>query len=900
MTPHDKTLSALLAELKTDEKSGLSSQEAAARLARDGENRLREGKKKTNLQRFAEQFKDVMILILLAAAVISFIVACSTGEPSEFFEPLLIVAIVIANAVMGVMQESKAEKALEALKNLSAPHARVLRDGKEAIVDASKLVVGDIILLEAGDFVPADARLLTSSSLKSEESALTGESVPSEKDAEAVVAADAPLGDRHNMVYSGCSITYGRATAVVTATAMNTEMGKIAGLLDASEDGQTPLQQKLANMGKYLGIVALAACAVIFVLGLLDGIPVMEIFMTAVSLAVSAIPEGLPAIVTIVLAIGVQRMVKKNAIIRRLPAVETLGSASVICSDKTGTLTQNRMTLTHAYVDGGAGTEAISDNNSAPVRRLLQYAALCCDGSVDFSPEGEKHMGDPTETAIIVAAHRNGMEKDALNAQSPRLADLPFDSDRKLMTTVNRIDGKIVAIVKGAFDVMDGLCISGDLAAARRVNEEMSRQALRVLAVGYKVLDGEPKAVTSEALENNLTFLGLVGMIDPPRPEAREAVKQCRRAGIKPVMITGDHVVTASAIAKDLGILGEGDEAVTGAELARMSEQDLDAHVANISVYARVSPEDKIRIVQAWQRKGQIVAMTGDGVNDAPALKAADIGCAMGITGTDVAKGAADMTLTDDNFATIVDAVKEGRGIYDNIKKAVGFLLGTNIGEILTVFFAMIFWRQTPLLSMQLLWINLVTDSLEQRHGPQAQAQGREHLRQRHGRAHRAAGHPLCGPYALRLLAGAARHGRPRRRPDPRLHDPGALAGLPRLQHALEHEPVQGRRLLQPQHEQGRAGQPRADGDRAVRPARRVGLRPHAAARLALSESNVMDRKPKPKDESIFANGMGVRIGLQGILFAVSPAPRGRPPGAGEAPPSCRGARGRGPLPPAR
>ena len=787
MTPHDKTLSALLAELKTDEKSGLSSQEAAARLARDGENRLREGKKKTNLQRFAEQFKDVMILILLAAAVISFIVACSTGEPSEFFEPLLIVAIVIANAVMGVMQESKAEKALEALKNLSAPHARVLRDGKEAIVDASKLVVGDIILLEAGDFVPADARLLTSSSLKSEESALTGESVPSEKDAEAVVAADAPLGDRHNMVYSGCSITYGRATAVVTATAMNTEMGKIAGLLDASEDGQTPLQQKLANMGKYLGIVALAACAVIFVLGLLDGIPVMEIFMTAVSLAVSAIPEGLPAIVTIVLAIGVQRMVKKNAIIRRLPAVETLGSASVICSDKTGTLTQNRMTLTHAYVDGGAGTEAISDNNSAPVRRLLQYAALCCDGSVDFSPEGEKHMGDPTETAIIVAAHRNGMEKDALNAQSPRLADLPFDSDRKLMTTVNRIDGKIVAIVKGAFDVMDGLCISGDLAAARRVNEEMSRQALRVLAVGYKVLDGEPKAVTSEALENNLTFLGLVGMIDPPRPEAREAVKQCRRAGIKPVMITGDHVVTASAIAKDLGILGEGDEAVTGAELARMSEQDLDAHVANISVYARVSPEDKIRIVQAWQRKGQIVAMTGDGVNDAPALKAADIGCAMGITGTDVAKGAADMTLTDDNFATIVDAVKEGRGIYDNIKKAVGFLLGTNIGEILTVFFAMIFWRQTPLLSMQLLWINLVTDSL-----------------------------------------------------------PAIAIGM---------EPV---------------------------------------------ESNVMDRKPKPKDESIFANGMGVRIGLQGILFAVSPAPRGRPPGAGEAPPSCRGARGRGPLPPAR
>ena len=713
MTPHDKTLSALLAELKTDEKSGLSSQEAAARLARDGENRLREGKKKTNLQRFAEQFKDVMILILLAAAVISFIVACSTGEPSEFFEPLLIVAIVIANAVMGVMQESKAEKALEALKNLSAPHARVLRDGKEAIVDASKLVVGDIVLLEAGDFVPADARLLTSSSLKSEESALTGESVPSEKDAEAVVAADAPLGDRHNMVYSGCSITYGRATAVVTATAMNTEMGKIAGLLDASEDGQTPLQQKLANMGKYLGIVALAACAVIFVLGLLDGIPVMEIFMTAVSLAVSAIPEGLPAIVTIVLAIGVQRMVKKNAIIRRLPAVETLGSASVICSDKTGTLTQNRMTLVKLWVEGENSLETVSTENSPAGRELLRYGALCCDGSVLYKEDGtEQHIGDPTETSILVAAHKNGMEQADLNSQYPRLAELPFDSDRKLMTSVNQMDGKIVAIVKGAFDMMAARCVAGDLEAAKEKNEEMSRDALRVLAVGYKILDEVPENPTSEELESGLTLMGLVGMIDPPRPEAKAAVATCRQAGIKPVMITGDHVVTASAIAKELGILEEGDKAITGAQLDAMSEEQLDQEVENISVYARVSPENKIRIVKAWQRKDQVVSMTGDGVNDAPALKAADIGCAMGITGTDVAKGAADMTLTDDNFATIVDAVREGRGIYANIKKVVGFLLGTNIGEVITVFAAMLLWHKTPLLSMQLLWINLVTDSL--------------------------------------------------------------------------------------------------------------------------------------------------------------------------------------------
>ncbi len=713
MTPHNTPQEDLLKELRTSLEAGLSSQEAQQRLGQYGENKLAEKKKKTNLQRFLEQFKDAMIIILLLAAAVSFVVACFGHDPMEFFEPLLILLIVVLNAVLGMVQEAKAEKALDALKSMSAPHARVLRDGKEQVIDAAQLVPGDVIRLEAGDFIPADARLLKSVSLKSEESALTGESVPSEKDAAALVEEKAPLGDRSNMVFSGCSVTYGTATAVVTGTGMNTEMGKIAGLLEGEEEGQTPLQQKLAQLGKYLGFVALAACAVIFVVGLVNGINVLEIFMTAVSLAVSAIPEGLPAIVTIVLAIGVQRMVKKNALIRRLPAVETLGSASVICSDKTGTLTQNRMTPVKLWVNGEPELETVSASNTPTARELLRYGALCCDGSVVYKEDGtEQHIGDPTETSILVAAHKNGMEQDELNRQYPRLAELPFDSDRKLMTSVNQIDGKIVAIVKGAFDMMAARCVSGDLEAAKEKNDEMSRGALRVLAVGYKILEEAPEDPTSEELENGLTLLGLVGMIDPPRPEAKAAVATCRQAGIKPVMITGDHVVTASAIAKELGILGDGDKAITGAQLDAMTEEQLDQEVEHISVYARVSPENKIRIVKAWQRKGQVVSMTGDGVNDAPALKAADIGCAMGITGTDVAKGAADMTLTDDNFATIVDAVREGRGIYANIKKVVGFLLGTNIGEVLTVFFAMILWHKTPLLSMQLLWINLVTDSL--------------------------------------------------------------------------------------------------------------------------------------------------------------------------------------------
>ncbi len=711
MIYHDKDPKSVLELLNTD-KNGLKTAQVKELQEKFGENKLKEKKKKNNFQRFLEQFKDVMILILIAAAIISFVVACIEGDPKEFFEPVLILAIVIINAVMGVLQESKAEKALDALKSLSAPHARVIRNGVESVIDAKELVPGDIIKVEAGDFIPADCRLIESTSLKSEESALTGESVPSEKDASVIVKDNAPLGDRQNMIFSGCSVTYGTAIAVVTATGMDTEMGKIANLLDSEEEGQTPLQKKLASLGKYLGIVALTCCAVIFIVGLTSGMNVLEIFMTSVSLAVSAIPEGLPAIVTIVLSIGVQRMVKKNAIIRRLPAVETLGSASIICSDKTGTLTQNRMTLVKAYTAKKGVLEDITVNNDDEVKKLLAFGTLCSDGSVVFDSENEQHIGDPTETAIVYASHKNGLTKEDLNAKYPRLGGIPFDSDRKLMSTINEMDGKKVVIVKGAFDVLTERTLGDDILKAKEICDEMSANALRVLAVCYKYIDEIPENLTSENLENGLTFLGLVGMIDPPRPEAKEAVRICRKAGIKPVMITGDHVVTASAIAKELGILLDGDMSITGSELDKMTDAELDSVVEKISVYARVSPENKIRIVKAWQRRDQVVSMTGDGVNDAPALKAADIGCAMGITGTDVAKGAADITLTDDNFATIVDAVREGRGIYSNIKKVVGFLLGTNIGEIIVVFLAMMLWHVTPLLSMQLLWINLVTDSL--------------------------------------------------------------------------------------------------------------------------------------------------------------------------------------------
>lgn len=712
MKPYSKDTKSLLTEFEVNVEVGLDTKQVELKRAQFGENKLKAKKAKSMVVRFLEQFKDVMIIILLVAAAISFVVALNGEDSMEFFEPLLIVLIVVLNAILGVVQESKAEKALDALKSLSAPHARVRRGGMETVVEAVELVPGDIILLEAGDFVPADARLLQSASVKSEEAALTGESVPVEKDAQASVAEDAPIGDRLNMVYSGCSITYGRGVAVVTNTGMNTEMGKIANLLDQEETTATPLQLKLASLGKYLGFMAIGICAIIFVIGYLAKLELMEIFMTSVSLAVSAIPEGLPAIVTIVLSIGVQRMVKRNAIIKSLPAVETLGSASIICSDKTGTLTQNRMTLLKAYEVATGQLEDISDNNTEAIRKVLEYGTLCCDGSVVIENGNEKHIGDPTETSIVAAAIKNGMTKEGLNQSYPRLAEIPFDSDRKLMSVISQINGKYIVIVKGGMDTLASRCTSGNIEKAKQVAEQLSEDALRVLAVAYKEIDTLPKNMVSEEVETGLTLLGLVGMIDPPREEAKEAVKICRKAGIKPVMITGDHVVTASAIARQLGILEEGDQAITGTELAAMSDDQLQQSVRSISVYARVSPEDKIRIVKAWQTQGEIVSMTGDGVNDAPALKAADIGCAMGITGTDVAKGAADLTLTDDNFATIVEAVKEGRGIYDNIRKTVAFLLGTNIGEVITVFVAMLLWQQSPLLSMQLLWINLVTDSL--------------------------------------------------------------------------------------------------------------------------------------------------------------------------------------------
>ncbi len=725
MTPHSQQVKDVLSAFNTDETKGLTSVQVAENTEKYGPNKLEEKKKKSVVVRFFEQFKDVMIIILLIAAAISLGVAIYDGimhgfNTIEMIEPFLILAIVLINAIMGVVQESKAEKALDALKNMSAPHARVIRDVVEKIIMSSELVPGDIIKLEAGDFVPADARLIKSVNLKSEESALTGESVPSEKSADAEVKEKAPIGDRTNMVFSGCSITYGTALAVVTATGMKTEMGKIAGILANEEENKTPLQEKLAKLGSMLGLLVLGICLVMFVVQIIrDGLDFNNViisFMSAISLAVSAIPEGLPAVVTIVLSIGVQRMVKRNAIIRRLPAVETLGSSSVICSDKTGTLTQNRMTLVKTYVDGGEITD-FNGSADGETYKMLCYGSLCSDGKVVFEDNTEKHIGDPTETAIVHAAHKAGGIQDQLNAQNPRVGELPFDSDRKLMTTVNLINGKPIAIIKGAFDVIAERTVKGDVEKAKIACDEMSSNALRVLAVAYKELDEIPITPSFEELEYGLTFVGLVGMIDPPRPECKVAVATCRQAGIKPVMITGDHIVTATAIAKELGIFVEGDRAITGAELDEMSDEELDREVRNISVYARVSPENKIRIVKAWQKKGEVVSMTGDGVNDAPALKAADIGCAMGITGTDVAKGAADMTLTDDNFATIVDAVKEGRGIFENIRKVVGFLLSTNLAEVLVVFISTVILGYitglgNPFIPIQLLWINLITDSL--------------------------------------------------------------------------------------------------------------------------------------------------------------------------------------------
>ena len=712
MDVYAKSIEQAAADLGVKSETGLTTREAEQRLKQYGPNALVEKKKTPLFVRFLLQFKDVMVIILFIAAVISlFVGEHGFGFNSEgAVDAGIIFAVILLNAILGVVQESRAEQALEALKKLSAPNARVLRDGQRQVVPASQLVPGDVVFVEAGDLVPADGRLIAAANLKVEESSLTGESVPVEKHTEAIPGADVALGDRTNMLFTSGTVTYGRGTAIVTATGMSTEVGRIATMLQDSREEQTPLQIKLEKIGKMLGILALAICALIFGIGLLEGKPVFEMFMTSISLAVAAIPEGLPAVVTIVLALGVSRLVKQNAIIRKLPAVETLGSASVICSDKTGTLTQNRMTVVKLYTNGMTDFKGGAEGDSL---ELLKLASLCCDGTVTIENGVEKHIGDPTETALVAAAMKAGHEKAALEAAAPRVAEIPFDSDRKMMTTVHRVEGGYLSITKGAPDIILARCQSSSAhGQAIEANGEMGRSALRVLAVATRRFEALPEDLSSENLENGMEFVGLIGMIDPPREEVKHAVALCKAAGIRPVMITGDHLETAVAIAKELKIFRPGDKAITGAELAKLSEEDLNRTVGEYSVYARVAPEHKVRIVAAWQKRGEIVAMTGDGVNDAPALKKADIGCAMGITGTDVSKGAADMVLTDDNFATIVVAVREGRGIYSNILRAIQFLLATNLSEILSILGSILLLWATPLKAVHLLWVNLITDSL--------------------------------------------------------------------------------------------------------------------------------------------------------------------------------------------
>ena len=725
----NKTVDEVESTLKTNAENGLTAEEAKKRQEEYGLNELKAKKKKSLFVKFLEQFKDFMIIILIISAIISGVVGVAQGE--GFTDTIIILVVVVVNAIIGVAQENKAEKSLEALQKLSSHVAKVVRDGKLQVIQSKELVPGDIVILETGDYVPADLRIIEAVNLKSQESALTGESVPVEKMAAKIEDEKIGIGDRVNMLFSSSLITYGRGKAVVVETGMNTEVGKIADIINTAEEQGTPLQQKLNKLGKTLGIVALAICAVIFVVGLLYGKEPIHMFMTAVSLAVAAIPEGLPAVFTIVLAIGVQRMVKRNAIVKKLPAVETLGSASVICSDKTGTLTQNKMTVEKVFCDGNlVNLEESAD--MIDIQKLVYASMLCNDTKIS---EDDKLTGDPTETALVDMAFKLDFDP-SVYGMFPRVAEIPFDSDRKLMTTVHEENGNYVVYTKGGVDELLANCSSyileGDIKTdleeykeiIRRYNMEMAQNALRVLAMAYKVLDHKPTAEEIKELESNLTYIGMVGMIDPPRLEVKDAVQECKEAGIKTVMITGDHKITAIAIAKSLGILENDDEAITGTELEEMSDEELIRNVRKYSVYARVSPEHKVRIVKAWQANGETVAMTGDGVNDAPSLKIADIGCAMGVVGTDVAKEAADVILTDDNFATVVTAVEEGRRIYDNILKAIQFLLSSNIGEIVVLFLAILI---TPLLSKQfgvditlietllpihILWINLVTDSL--------------------------------------------------------------------------------------------------------------------------------------------------------------------------------------------
>lgn len=706
---YTKELNQVFNELNT-RQGGLTEDEANKRLEKYGANNLKEKKKESLFIKFIKQFNDFMIIVLIIAAIISAIVAKTNGS-GDYIDSIIIIAIVIFNAIMGLIQEEKAEKSLEALKKMSAPNAKVRRNGKIREIEASKVVPGDIVMLEAGNYVPADCRLIDSYNLQIEESSLTGETLPTSKQADIILNANTAMGDLKNMAFATTIVVNGHAEAVVVETGMNTKVGQIAGMIIENESPETPLQKKLGEVGKTLAITCMIICGLIFLIGIWKQIPITEMFMTSVGLAVAAIPEGLPAIVTIMLSIGVTKMAKKNSIIRKLPAVETLGCSSVICSDKTGTLTQNKMTVTQ--IRNAVGIVKNDDR-----RFILELGTMCTD-----TIESQEVIGEATEVAITNAAVEMNLRKRDLYDQMQRINEISFDSKRKMMTTIHKIGSKYRIITKGAPDVLIKRCsqyyqsgriepIFSKRDALQEQNQMMAEDALRVIAIAYKDVEKLPREINSETIENELTFVGLIGMIDPPREGVKEAVKTCRKAGIKTVMITGDHLQTAKAIAKELGILRKGDLAINGETLEKMSQQELERDIMRYSVFARVSPEHKVRIVKAFQSTGAVVAMTGDGVNDAPALKNADIGIAMGKGGTDVAKNASDMVLTDDNFVTIVEAVKQGRNIYDNIKKAVHFLLATNIGEIVAIFVGLLLGIKSPLLAIQLLWVNLVTDSL--------------------------------------------------------------------------------------------------------------------------------------------------------------------------------------------
>ena len=704
-------------QMQTNIEFGLNEKQVEDKQNKFGLNKLEEKKKESIVIKFIKQFNDFMIIILIIASIISAVVARLEGS-NDYFDSIIIIAIVVFNAIMGLVQEAKAEKSLEALKKMTAPTCRVKRNGKISTIKSEQIVPGDIVLLEAGNYVPADCRLISSSNLKIEESSLTGETVPVLKDANCMLKEKTALGDMVNMAFSTTIVVNGHGEAIVTDIGMNTKVGKIAKMIITNEAPETPIQKKLEEVGKSLGIACLGICLLIFVIGLLKKIEPIEMFMTSVGLAVAAIPEGLPAIVTIMLSIGVTKMAKKNSIIRKLPAVETLGSSSVICSDKTGTLTQNKMQVTKiANING-------ETNDKEYIKWLMGMATMCTD--VEISKENGKMelTGEPTEKAIVSKALDEGQNKNELYNVMKRVKDIPFDSSRKMMTTIHKMPNGYRVITKGAPDVLlkrcnkvydNGNVTTLDYSKTKLIenqNNKMADEALRVLAIAYLDIPNLPSKIDTETVEKNLIFIGLIGMIDPPREGVKEAVATCKKAGIKTVMITGDHIITAKAIAKDLGILRGSDLAITGEELDKIPQSILQKNIMNYSVFARVTPEHKVRIVKAYQSTGAVVAMTGDGVNDAPALKNADIGIAMGKNGTDVAKNAADMVLTDDNFVTIVEAVKQGRNIFDNIKKAVHFLIATNIGEIVTIFLGLLLGLKSPLLAIQLLWINLVTDSL--------------------------------------------------------------------------------------------------------------------------------------------------------------------------------------------